>query len=125
MLGIGKKQPGNRLTSVRHKSESRNVPGVARMHRRGRACGDGGAEHPGDSVAESSSFDILALAAGFVLNLSHLFSYTSTEESDKLLVFNNIYRLSRALFSCPLFSYTSLDLPSFLGSPFFFVFLAP
>ena len=44
---------------------------------------------------------------------------------DKWLVFSNIYRLSRAFFSCPLFSYISLDLPSFLGSPFFFVFLMP
>jgi hypothetical protein len=45
-------------------------------------------------------------------------------ENRKLLVINNIYRLARAYFSCPLFSYTSLDFPSFLGSPFFFALLA-
>jgi hypothetical protein len=78
-----------------------------------------------DSKAQPSRFIIFALAMGLAMKLSNLFSYTYTKEKDEYLFFNNIYRLSRALFSCPLFSYTSLDLPSFLGSPFFPALLAP
>jgi hypothetical protein len=41
---------------------------------------------------------------GCNLNISHLFSSTSTENTDKSIVFFNIYRHSRGQYFCHLFS---------------------